>query len=230
MSGFYPILVGSRFENNKDYILDSNLDNISNKNKNYCELTGMYWIWKNVKSDIKGLVHYRRYLKKHFLSTKIIGEDSIKTIMQNYDIILPVPRVYPFSSVEIHYKNSHNFSDLMQLRFVVSELSPDYLEDFDNFFEGSHLSLFNIIIAKAEIYDQYCSWLFPILFKLESKLNLTAYDSYQTRVIGFLGERLLNVWIRHNKIQYRIKYLPVFHAENFSYTKKLINYIKKTYL
>ena len=35
---------------------------ISGKNKAYCELTVQYWAWKNLEADYYGFFHYRRYL------------------------------------------------------------------------------------------------------------------------------------------------------------------------
>ncbi len=59
---YFPVWAG---KNNKPEINgltgDDTGDNISEKNKYYSELTGIYWVWKNTQSDIVGTCHYRRY-------------------------------------------------------------------------------------------------------------------------------------------------------------------------
>lgn len=92
MDGYIPLQVGA--ENNIDlgYLKDNVGDNISEKNPNYCELTGLYWIWKNCNDEYKGLVHYRRYFGKSNLK---IGPSNIYTyqemvkMLETADIVLP---------------------------------------------------------------------------------------------------------------------------------------------
>lgn len=63
--------------------------------------------------------------------------------------------------------------------------------------------LFNMFIMKWELFNQYCEWLFPILEKLESYYDLKNMDSFQARLIGRIGERLLDVWIMKNNVKYK---------------------------
>ena len=89
---YVPLLVGA--DNNKvaSYKLKDNLyeDNISAKNSSFCELTGMYWIWKHSDEDIVGINHYRRYFSKNrFFNRRsgILDRNTIVNDLQNYDII-----------------------------------------------------------------------------------------------------------------------------------------------
>lgn len=61
---FYHVTAGSDFQKGKlaqDMMADNTGDNISFKNKSYCELTTQYWAWKNVEAEYYGFCHYRRY-------------------------------------------------------------------------------------------------------------------------------------------------------------------------
>ena len=62
---YIPVQVGAEGkEKIEGYTQDNTGDNISSKNPYFCELTGLYWAWKNLDADYKGLVHYRRYFTK----------------------------------------------------------------------------------------------------------------------------------------------------------------------
>lgn len=61
---YLPLHVGAEGKQDLGYTQDNTGDNISAKNPNFCELTGLYWAWKNLDADYVGLVHYRRYFTR----------------------------------------------------------------------------------------------------------------------------------------------------------------------
>ena len=76
---YMPIHVGKKGKASIGLPGDDTGDNISDRNPAYCELTGVYWAWKNLKADYVGLVHYRRYFthKKRYSYGKRLGKNPI---------------------------------------------------------------------------------------------------------------------------------------------------------
>jgi len=111
---YIPMQVGSQGKPDICYIRDNTGDNISDKNKNFCELTGMYWLWKNDNSNVKGLVHYRRYFLEKKCKDKweaIASKDYIEGILKDYDIILPKMRNYYIETNYSQYIHAHHKID-----------------------------------------------------------------------------------------------------------------------
>lgn len=220
----YSILhVGSNSNTDKSYFNDNNGDNISEKNPYFCELTGLYWIWKNSIEDemsITGLVHYRRYFTTRVddfrytyfdIMPHVLPYEKIEKGLEYADVILPTPeRIY--RTVWRSYADVHDETDLILLRETIAEVCPDYLKSYDKVMKMHHYYYANMMICRKKILDAYASWLFPVLFNLESKIDIDKYsDSYQKRVFGFLSERLLQVWVYHNGL--KVKEYPVFNTE-----------------
>lgn len=211
---YIPIRVGASI-NNEDfgYLRDDKGENISNKNKNYCELTAIYWIWKNDKSDIVGLTHYRRYFFKRFKGCKfanVLDENDIEKLLVNNDIILPNRTFIIKHNVKTSWEYSHHLKDYEKCRAIIERKYPEYLDDFDKFSKSKLMYTCNMCITKKKVFDDYCNWLFDILFELEKEIDLSNYDDYNKRLYGFLSERLLNVWTIHNK-NLKIKRIPVYN-------------------
>lgn len=196
--------VGNNKKINKVSLYDDTGDNIAVKNPNYCELTALYWIWKNDKSDIVGLEHYRRQFIK---GKKMLSKKSIQAYLNDYDVIVPCAFSLP-RSVYQHYSEIHFEEDLLCVRGIIKNIHPEYLEDFDFLKKTNKLYLCNMLVSRKRFLDDYCNWLFNILFRLEREIDITKRDDYQKRVFGFLSERLFNVYLHHN-CKLKLKEVPV---------------------
>lgn len=228
LDGYCPLQVGAAVhpELHLDFQKDSTGDQISEKNPNFCELTGLYWIWKNTNDPYKGLVHYRRYFgKSNFARTyqSVYAYQALVDRLDGSDIILPYVEYFKQNTKDEIMIRCCTPEIFDRLRQVVGELHPQYLSDFDQFFSDNRCCLFNMLFCKAEWFDAYCGWLFSILFELEKDVDLSKLDPYRRRLYGFLGERLLNVWVMHQHL--KADHLPVVNTETpFSQT---LTYVRR---
>ena len=212
---FYsPIQVGKGFS---DYILrDNTLDNISSKNKNYCELTALYWLWKNRHDDIIGLVHYRRYFSSlnedgiNFNGVNIPRKEYIKNILNEYDLILPSKIKFKVPMFQ-QWGRAHSVEDWINIGKVIKNKYPDYLKSYYKISYSKELFLYNMFIGNKSLVNSYCSWLFDILSQYEMEFDVEKGDNYQSRLYGFLSERLFNIWVDNNHVV--IKNLDVCNLE-----------------
>ena len=206
-NGIYiPIQVGKRFSGlDLGYLSDDTGDNIAERNKNYCELTALYWIWKNASSDIVGLCHYRRYFTKNGFSSRekcFLDEKSIEKYLLSSDIIVPRKFYWNCTVAECYTRGAGKQKDLQNTRNIIQTKYPEYLDDFDAVLASDNAFYCNMFIAKKQLVDQYCEWLFDILMSLEEITDLTGYTVQEARIYGYLSELLLNVWISKNGLDY----------------------------
>ncbi|WP_405384253.1 DUF4422 domain-containing protein [Phascolarctobacterium sp.] len=231
---YLPLHVGREGKNDLGYVGDNTGDNISTKNSMYCELTGMYWAWKNLKCDYIGLCHYRRYFCFPSVSgnpdsrkENVFQKEKYEQLLKNNDIILPFKSKVSKKTVKEQYCASHYGRDLEVTRDVVGELYPEYIDSFDSFMSNRKMFFFNMFVMNKKLFDEYCTWLFAILFEVEKRTDISNYDTYQSRVYGFLSERLFNVWVAHKKL--KAAYAMVENIEetnNHIYLHRLIRNLK----
>lgn len=171
-------------------------DNISIKNSQFCELTGLYWIWKNATEDIVGLVHYRR----HFT----LPVDWVSRMKNhNIDVILPIP-LYVAPSIEGNFRRRHTESVWDTMLAILKR--QDDKDEASNFFKETALySPCNMFIMRREILDDLCKWMFPIIFEVTEKCGVLD-DSYQNRYPGFVSERLITYFFEKKRNKYKVVY------------------------
>ena len=144
-------------------VLDNQGENISEKNRKYCELTALYWIWKHGKAGYLGLSHYRRRFD-------ISEEMAAKLLESDIDVVVTVP-VLNLKGVKQQYCSDHMEMDWNICMKTVGELFPQYWDAAAKIEKGNYYYAYNMLIARREILGQYCEWLFPILFQCEKELS-----------------------------------------------------------
>lgn len=175
--------------------VDNTGDNISAKNSNYCELTALYWIWKNLLNHQEepdkyyGMFQYRRLLH-------IAHNDAVRLLENRPDVVLPFPTVHEPDIREHHtrYLREEDWNAMMQ---ALEELHPDYTETFQRVLRQPYLYNYNILAAKAEVLKEYCAWLFPILERTEELSSPKGWER-DDRYIGYLGENLLTLYFMYH--------------------------------
>lgn len=200
--GYVPIQAGAAINQPVYDLTDATGDNISELNPHYCELTAQYWVWKNTKSDAVGFVHYRRYFydKKYSNSdANILSLAQIESLLKNFDCILPEPLELRRTVWE-EFAKYHDEKDLALAKRVACPEGSDYARSFDHIMRSRSFAPWNMFVMKWDAFDAYMSWLFPALERVQKQTDMSGYDSYNKRLLGFISERLLNVWVDSNKL------------------------------
>jgi len=225
-SMYIPVQVGREGKEDIGYTPDNEGENISSKNPFFCELTGMYWAYKNLNADYIGLSHYRR----HFSNAKKLPKDvkgriekvltleEANKILEDTDIILPKKRNYYIENIYSHYKHTMYIEPLDETGKIIEEKYPEYVNEFNKLHTRTSAHTFNMFIMRRDIFVKYCDWLFDILFELEKRVDSSKYDDFHARFFGRISERLLDVWINTNNLKY--KEVNVIDIEKVNWFKK----------
>lgn len=234
---YLPVHVGAEGKDIElGYTKDNTGENISNKNSSYCELTGMYWSWKNLESSYVGLAHYRRHFS---LSKKskdpfdnILQFAELKPMLEKYCVFVPKRRKYYIETMYSHYAHTHYAEHLDVTKQIISEKYPEYLESCEKIYKQTSAFMFNMMIMRKDLFDSYCQWLFDILFELEKSIGdkVKDYDSFQSRLYGRVSEIIFNVWldcqIKSGKIKSsEIKEIPCIYTEKIDMVRKVKSFI-----
>lgn len=227
---YLPVFVGKDLHPDVNHTFqgDNTGDNISKENAHYNELTAIYWGWKNLDVDALGLVHYRRYLslnKKKSLDA-VLSSQQVQKLLNQYDIILPQKRNYYIETNESHYLHAHEHEPFNVMRQVIKQDYPEYQDAFETVMKRTWAHMFNMFIIKKQPLDEYLTWMFDVLHKVEARIDISSYSTYEQRVYGFLSELLLDVWlIKHP--QYKTHDVKYVFMEHTNWLVKGGNFIKR---
>lgn len=196
MKWFIPVQAGKKLTNfSITELTDEMGESISERNNNYSELTVTYWAWKNSKADYKGICHYRRMLS-------ITSEDIINMQESEVDVILPLPFLCAPNASEqyLRYVGQKDFDVFCQ---IIETINIKQAEEIGNVLKKDIIYNYNMVIAKKEIFDDYCDFLFNILFKME-QYYLSNGIFRNDRYLGYFGELLTSAYFTMNMKKFKI--------------------------
>lgn len=191
---YVPLHVGhAKAQKDFGYMGDDTGDNISDLNCYYAELSGVYWVWKNYnEADCVGVCHYRRFLTDE--NGYAFTQQEYEEILGQYDIVttkqLELPNSYRYG-----FGAHHNVAILDETGEIIKERYPQFYDTYVSLVNQNKTYFGNMMVAKKDVYDEYCAWLFDIFFELQKRVDLTFADDYHKRVFGFVSEFLLYVWV-----------------------------------
>lgn len=229
---------------------DDQGENISALNRFYCELTVQYWAWKNQKADWFGFFHYRRYLDfgrrrgpytLHITPSaglmRRLGYDHggrAERLIRRYQVIVPIPERMG-CSVEEHYCQAphHHRADLELVCRLIREQEPSFVPAMERYLRSDRIYFGNLFIMKSGFFDRYCRWLYGLLGAFDRQKDTQGYSPQELRVDGYLGERLLGIyitWLREQGVS--VLEVPRAHFEGMEggfpsayCEKRLINFL-----
>ncbi len=184
---------------------------ISAKNHTYCELTVLYYVWKNQQADYYGICHYRRFfcfdgsVSRKYIARKTIqqrqqqryfrSEREIQKLLDGCDVLVPYPEDMGMTVAE-HYCSSrgHREQDLALFVTVVEELYPWLSEATETYLAQQKHYFCNMFLMKDVYFQEYCPLLFSILAEFDRRKGARG-EAVADRTDGYLGERFLGIYL-----------------------------------
>ena len=162
------------------------------------DIAALHWLWKNTKHATLGLVN-----------GDSPSQDEISRILRGCDVIVAQGE---FSALTPHeqtislcgeYLNEH-VEKIFRKQIKLKQ--PDYLSAFHFVSEGHCLFSFGNFITRRNIFDSYCAWLFSFVTDVAREVldttNISAVENPKKyRVVEFIAERLLTVWLAKNRLR-----------------------------
>lgn len=184
-------------------------DNISIRNKDYCEMSAIYWVWKNDKdNDYVGVCHYRRRFA--------VNEGMINFIMENnFDVVYTLPTLTDGGMRKEFVERNYYLTpeDWKLTEEILLEFSPEYFDTWLEFEKSYFIIPCNMFIMKKDVFNKYCTWVFRILEEID-KHYIKRGIQCDNRYLGYISECLTTVYVMKNKNILKKGYVAMKFLEN----------------
>lgn len=193
-----------------DIIGDDTGDNISALNREFNEMTAMYWIAKHYEEigdpEYVGVDHYRRYLN---WSESML---SPRTVIAR--------RWFSWRPLRGQYACCHDINDLdaFSARFK-QEFAKEEYNDYDAYWRTHFFYICNMFVMHRDDFKRYSKFIVKCIDILKEIKVGDSKDPMARRAPGYILETMTSYWIWHEKRRKQIKVIPS-HITHFNIENK----------
>ena len=165
----------------------------------------------------------------------VLTYEQVKPYLSQIKVFVPKKRKYYIETLYSHYEHTHYVEQLDVTEDIIKEKYPEYLDSYNKVMKQRYGYMFNMMIMEKELVNEYCTWLFDILFELKDRLSMPELSSFQGRFYGRVSEIIFNVWlnqqIQNGRIKSsQVKELGCIHMEDINWFKKGSAFLKAKFL
>ena len=209
---------------------DNTGDNISAQSDKYCELTTIYWAWKNYAQlgnpKYIGFMHYRRHfifddiskfdntykncvvpfniIDADYINTLNYSDETFNDICNNYDFIC-CNAIDDNMTIYEYFKKNHQIEELDFCIDVIKEDFPDLLQCANEYLHQNTGYYCNMFIMKKDLFFEYCNLIFHLTNKMIAHFDYSNYSKWDTRF--FVLERITGVYLyylmKYKKLKFK---------------------------
>lgn len=208
-----PIQCGSALNPKiDDVVYDDSGENISLKNREYCELTAHYFAWKNIAVDYYGFCHYRRFLclkegKRPYYAKGTLSENDKKIFFENeerwcglvesYEIIAPRSENMGVTAREHYCTSKYHYAEDLNLFVEILNIKyPQFTSYAEQYLSQNSQYFCNMFIMDKEHFFEYCGVIFDVLKEFDSRKKMHR-DFQSDRTDGYLGEIFTGIYLTY---------------------------------
>lgn len=157
----------------------------------------------------------------------LLNEKRMRSIIEGCDAVvneaadvnhIPTPLGFQHSVYNHWAAHDGMFFDkrvIPLLMETIHELKPQYYEDAVAYMHDKWHRGYNCYVMKKDLFNEMCSFQFPIMFAMEMKLSENGMSKQFGRTLGYLGEMMYGIFIYYLEKQhkYKIKSVQLVYFE-----------------
>lgn len=163
-------------------------------------------VFDNAKDDTEKkaykCVHFKN-VSSNFGKTIGLTDDRITELLSEYDCILPYSSDLGVLGISSPYEDwvrripGVHVDDLVELERLMKQKHPELADAFGRYLNAPYKRMYQIFIARPEIVENYCAWMFDILFEADKYADTSLYTVNGRRTLGYLAEILYGFYFTY---------------------------------